>query len=117
MSDLTLYGISNCDTVKKARRWLEQRRVSYRFHDFRKDGLTPTQVKTWLQSIDRDTLINKRGRTWRELSEAQKQISSDSQAVKLCCEFPTLIKRPVLVSGKQVIVGFDPSTYTRQFAS
>jgi Spx/MgsR family transcriptional regulator len=112
MSAITIYGISNCDTVKKARRWLEQQRLDYRFHDFRKDGLTPTQVKALLNGLAWEELLNRRGRTWRELSDSEKQVSSASQATRLFCKYPTLIKRPVLVSGKQILVGFDPDRYT-----
>ena len=112
---ITLFGISNCDTVKKARRWLDQRQIAYRFHDFRKDGLTPAQVKTWLSQTDWEALLNKRGRTWRELPDTEKQISTAAQAVALCCKHPTLIKRPVLVSGKQLLIGFDPNSYAELF--
>lgn len=115
MPAITLYGISNCDTVKKARRWLDQRRIDYSFHDFRKDGLTPLQVKAWLKQVDWESLLNRRGRTWRELSAAEQLVSTAAQAVSLCCKYPTLIKRPVLVSGKQIVIGFDPDNYARLF--
>lgn len=116
MPAITLYGIPNCDTVKKARRWLEQRQIAYRFHDFRKDGLTPTQVKAWLTRVDWEALINKRGRTWRDLNDAEKQVSTATQAITLCCKYPTLIKRPVVVSGKQTVIGFDPENYAELFS-
>ena len=109
MPAITLYGISNCDTVKKARRWLDQRQIAYRFHDFRKDGLTPSLVKAWLSRVDWESLLNKRGRTWRELTDTEKQVSTATQAINLCCKYPTLIKRPVLVSGKHTMIGFDPT--------
>lgn len=115
MSSVTLFGIPNCDTVKKARRWLDQRQIAYTFHDFRKDGLSPAQVKSWLAQTDWDTLLNKRGRTWRELSDQEKQVSTAAQAVSLCCKYPTLIKRPVLVSGKQIVIGFTPDNYAELF--
>jgi len=113
---VTLFGISNCDTVKKARRWLDQRQIAYTFHDFRKDGLNPTQVKAWLTRVDWETVLNKRGRTWRELSAVEQQVNSTAQAVSLCCKYPTLIKRPVLVSDKHTVIGFDPDNYTKLFA-
>jgi len=116
MSEITLYGISNCDTVKKARRWLEQQQRAYRFHDFRKDGLTPALVKSWLGDLTWEDLLNRRGRTWREISDTEKQISNTSQAVSLCCKYPTLIKRPVLVSDKHILLGFDPQRYADLFA-
>lgn len=117
MPAITLFGIANCDTVKKARRWLDQRQIAYCFHDFRKDGLTPAQVKDWLTRLEWEIILNKRGRTWRELNESEKQVGSAAQAISLCCQHPTLIKRPVLVSGKHIVIGFDPENYTRLFAS
>lgn len=115
MPAITLYGISNCDTVKKARRWLDQRQLEFVFHDFRKDGLEPAQINAWLSRTDWETLLNKRGRTWRELSEPEKQVDNAAQAVKLYCQYPTLIKRPVLVSGKNIEIGFDPIRYAKLF--
>lgn len=117
MSAITLYGIPNCDTVKKARRWLDQRQIAYQFHDFRKNGLTPAQVKAWISQIDWETLLNKRGRTWRELSPQEQQVTTATQAVSLCCKHPTLIKRPVLVSGKTVLIGFDPANYAKKIST
>ena len=115
MPQITLYGIPNCDIVKKARRWLDQRQVVYQFHDFRKDGLSPAQVKAWLSRHEWEALVNKRGRTWRDLSEQEKQVSNTTQAITLCCKYPTLIKRPVLVSSKHIVIGFDPDNYATLF--
>jgi len=109
-----LYGISNCDTVKKARNWLEQKNITHVFHDFRKDGLTDKQLKSWLTEIDQNVLINKRSTTWRSLPEADKENISQARAIKLMLANPTLIKRPVLVSNKQVLVGFNPAEYKKQ---
>lgn len=116
MSTITLYGISNCDTVKKARRWLDQRQLTYSFHDFRKDGLTPALVKTWLNQHDMETVLNKRGRTWRDLSDTEKQVNTTAQVITLCCKYPALIKRPVLVSGKHILIGFDTKQYADLFS-
>jgi arsenate reductase len=115
MSVITLFGIPNCDTVKKARRWLDQQQIAYRFHDFRKDGLKPAQVKNWLSKRDWQELLNKRSTTWRDLSESQKCITSTSQAISLLCKYPTLIKRPVLVWDQHVEIGFNPKNYTNLF--
>lgn len=109
-----LYGISNCDTVKKARKWLEQQSINYIFHDFRKDGLTGKELKNWLTEIGQDVLINKRSTTWRTLPEADKKNLSQANAIKLMLANPTLIKRPVLVSNNHVIVGFNPAEYKNQ---
>lgn len=117
MSAITLYGIANCDTVRKARRWLDQQQVSYAFHDFRKDGLQAAQIKAWLSRVDREALLNKRGRTWRELSAKDKQIETDDQVIALCTRNPTVIKRPVLVTGKQIEIGFDPARYQKLFTA
>lgn len=115
MSASTLYGIANCDTVKKARRWLDQRQIPYQFHDFRKDGLAPALVSEWLSKLDWEDLLNKRGRTWRELPEAEKKIINIEQVVALCCKYPTLIKRPVLIFGKNIVIGFNPDNYSTLF--
>lgn len=110
---LTLYGIKNCDTVKKARAWLESHGVDYQFHDLRQDGLTKTELGRWLKQLGRDTLINKRSTTWRNLSEQDKTINSDAQAIKLLLAQPTLIKRPVLENKQQILVGFNPKDYAQ----
>ena len=115
MPNVTLYGIPNCDTVKKARRWLDQRHVAYQFHDFRNNGLTPALLKTWLSQLAWEALLNKRGRTWRELPDTEKQVTNATQAISVCCKYPTLIKRPVLVSDKHIVIGFDPDNYTSVF--
>lgn len=111
----TLYGIKNCDTVKKARSWLEQHKVNYTFHDFRADGLTDAQVKIWIAEIGLDTLVNKRSTTWKELDEATKNTFDESNAVTIISKNPTLIKRPLLDTGKQKHVGFKDTEYTRIF--
>jgi|SRR5688572_4761967 arsenate reductase len=112
---ITLYGIKNCDTVKKARTWLEQNKVDYHFHDFRADGLTTAQVKTWITEIGLETLVNKRSTTWKELDEATKTNFSEANAATLISENPTLIKRPLLDTGKQKCVGFKDTEYTTIF--
>ena len=112
---ITLYGIKNCDTVKKARTWLEQNKVDYRFHDFRADGLTTAQVKTWIIEIGLETLVNKRSTTWKELDEATKINFNETNAATVISENPTLIKRPLLDTGKQKYVGFKDTEYTHIF--
>ena len=107
----SLYGISNCDTVKKARRWLDQHGLSFDFIDYRKTPLDKKIIQGWLDQVGRETLLNKKSRTWRELAENDKNKLTDSKIVKLLLEHPTLIKRPVLVKGKTVIIGFDEEAY------
>lgn len=108
---IILYGIKNCDTVKKARRWLETQQIEYIFHDFRVDGLTEDMLKDFLKHVDWETLLNKRGTTWRRLSENQKQGISKQKAIALMAENPTLIKRPVLDHEEEYLIGFSENKY------
>ena len=93
---LTLYGIKNCDTVKKARHWLEAHGIAYQFHDFRQDGLEQKRLQSWIKALGWEAIVNKRSTTWRNLADKDKAISDAQQAVKLLLANPTLIKRPVL---------------------
>jgi len=105
---LTLYGITNCDTVKKARKWLEKQGIAYNFHDFKKEGITEEIIQSWMQSVPAEELINRRGTTWRKLSETDKA-RAETNPAKLMEEHPTLIKRPViLLDTGEVTVGFSP---------
>ena len=112
---ITLYGIKNCDTVKKARDWLEKNKIEYKFHDFRADGLSETQVSTWINDLGLETLVNKRSTTWKELDETSKNNFDEKSAVKIISANPTLIKRPLLDSGKQKYVGFKDAEYSKIF--
>lgn len=107
----TLYGISNCSTIKKARRWLDQREIAYRFHDFRKDGLQPERLKAWVEALGWEMLLNRRGMTWRRLSEAEREQLDTQKAIGLMQQQPTLIKRPVLETEASVRVGFTEQEY------
>ncbi|WP_289243963.1 ArsC family reductase [Methylophaga sp. UBA678] len=108
---MILYGIKNCDSVKKARSWLEAHSIDYVFHDFRQQGLEESTVKEWLQSVDWETLLNKRGTTWRKLDDPRKDNLDEKTAIELMLENPTLIKRPVLVNDSTIIVGFKEDVY------
>lgn len=108
---VTLYGIKNCDTVKKARSWLEENGVNHRFHDFRQDGLDDKQAKAWLQELGAELLINRRGATWRNLTDVDKARVDAA----LLVQYPTLIKRPVLDTGKHRHLGFNPGDYQKIF--
>ncbi|WP_127477048.1 ArsC family reductase [Sulfurivermis fontis] len=112
----TLYGIKNCDTVRKARAWLDAHGVSYRFHDLRGDGLDAATLNIWLQQVDTATLINTRGTTWRQLPESARHIGDTAAAVALMLEHPTLIKRPVLVHEGRITVGFSSAAYAEIFS-
>ena len=104
---LTVYGIKQCDTVRKALKWLDQRGVEYQFQDFRIDGLPTALLKSWLDSDFSDRLVNRRSTTWRQLSEEQRGSEGDA-LLKLLLQFPTLIKRPVFVTDQIVAIGFNP---------
>lgn len=112
---ITLYGIKNCDTVKKARAWLEHNNVDYHFHDFRADGLDEPQVKKWIAEIGLETLVNKRSTTWKELNDSIKDNFNADTAVAVIVENPTLIKRPLLDTGTQGYVGFKDTEYSKIF--
>lgn len=111
----TLYGIPNCDTVKKARKWLESQSIDYSFHDFKTDGIDQATIKEWESSVGKDVLINKRSTTWKQFNDAEKAaFSGDSltgTAIKLVVANPTLIKRPVLSQNEGVLVGFNADLY------
>lgn len=115
MANVTLYGIKNCDTVRKARRWLDSNNISYEFHDFRADGLTKTKVSQWLKEIDQDILVNRRGTTWRKLNDEQKAVSTKSGIAELLVEQPAIIKRPVLEFNNTLHVGFKEADYKEHF--
>jgi arsenate reductase len=104
---LSLYGIPNCDTVKKARTALAASGHEVHFHDFRKDGLTADKVIEWLAHVPMDKLLNKRGTSWRKLSDADKANEDEAHLIALMVDTPTLIKRPVIEAGDKVTVGFS----------
>jgi len=113
---ITLYGIPNCDTVKKARQWLESQSVEYASHDFRTDGVDENLFKGWFEQISSIELINRRSTTWRQLSDEQRGLLESGEGVDLLVEFPTLIKRPVLErDGVILSMGFKEDQYSKLF--
>ena len=106
-----LYGIPNCDTIKKARAWLESQRVEYEFHDYKKSGIERAQLESWIQTVGWEVLLNRAGTTFRKLPDAAKANLTEDKAVKLMLEQPAMIKRPVLERGKTLLVGFSPEKY------
>lgn len=100
---LTVFGIKQCDTCRKALKWLSEKSIEHVFHDLRVDGLTTDMIQGWLQSVDISVLLNKRSTTWKQLSDAQRE-NGDYAALML--EHPTLIKRPVFDDGVNVLIGF-----------
>lgn len=111
----TLYGIKNCDSVKKARSWLDKEGIDYRFHDVRVDGLTTEQVAAWLEQLTPEKLVNKRSTTWKQLPEAEKTRVDRGEAVTLILQHPTLIKRPLLEHGGKSYAGFTAEQYQNIF--
>lgn len=104
---LTVYGIKQCDTCRKALKWLAGQGIDHRFHDFRTDGLQADVLQSWLGSSYADKLVNRRSTTWRQLTDEQRQFEGGA-LLQLLLEFPTLIKRPVFVKESIVAIGFNP---------
>ncbi len=107
----TLYGIKNCDTVKKARTWLDQHGISYQFHDLRVDGLTLEQLQNFSARVDWTSLLNRTSTSWRKLSPEQQTDLTEDKAIQLILNTPTLLKRPVLDTGERLLVGFKEQDY------
>lgn len=109
---ITLYGIPNCDQVKKARAWLTLHGIGHEFHDFKKAGIDRRLIESWLRHMQWDTLVNRKGTTWRALPEARKLAIADAgSAIELMLESPSVIKRPVLWTGSSVHAGFSEQLY------
>ena len=111
----TIYGIKNCDTMKKAFAWLDGHGISYEFHDYKAAGIDVARLKDWSKQVGWEVLLNTRGTTWRKLSPTQQAHLDESKALKLMSENPSLIKRPVLENGNTLLVGFVPERYTDAF--
>lgn len=107
----TLYGIPNCDTVKRARAWLAEHEVAYTFHDYKKAGVDEVELRRWADALGWETLLNRQGTTFRKLPDADKAELDSVRAIRLMLANPSTIKRPVIVSGNSLIVGFDPVRY------
>ena len=115
---MKLYGIPNCNTVKKARAWLEAHGVAAEFHDFKKQGISESLLKSWLEQIPRDKLLNRQGTTWRQLpDETKASIRDDGSAIALMLEKPSVIKRPLLEYNGKIHIGFDEAVYHTLFGT
>jgi len=107
-----IYGLKNCDSMKKAFAWLQEHGVDYEFHDYRKSGVPRQSLVAWCRTLGWRTLVNTRGTTWRKLTPQQQQISSQSEAVALMLEYPSLIRRPLVeTQNGQLLVGFDAAIF------
>jgi Spx/MgsR family transcriptional regulator len=111
-----MYGIPNCDTIKKARKWMQQHDVEYRFHNYKKDGTDPAQLSRWADQLGWDKLINKRGNSWRKLDEDTRNNMDLARALEIMQQNPSIIKRPLIetASGK-LLLGFDEKVYQQEF--
>ena len=108
----TIHGIKNCDTMKKTFAWFEGAGVTYDFHDYKKAGIDAATLARWCEQLGWEALVNKRGTTWRKLTPEQQAFDTQSAAVQLMQEHPSLIRRPVLETASgQLLVGFDPALY------
>ena len=111
MSEVTVYGISNCDTIKKAKNWLDKEGIAYSFHDYRKQGLEANQLESWVDSLGWENLLNRRGTTWRKLPEEVKENIDQPSAIAIMLDNPSIIKRPLLIKDKELFLGFSDSNY------
>jgi Spx/MgsR family transcriptional regulator len=111
----TLYGIKNCDTMKKAMRWLSDNNIDYTFHDYRKEGIDAQWITDMLTNVELDVFINKRGTTFRQLDDDVKAALTVASAIPLLIAQPAMIKRPVLIHGNKIEIGFKPDTYKHIF--
>lgn len=113
---IAVYGIPNCDTVKKARQWLDARGVDYAFHDYKKEGADPERLRTWIAAEGVDTVLNRRGTTFRKLSDAEKADIDEAKAVTLLQQHPSMIKRPVVEYPGGLLVGFKEDEWAAAFS-
>jgi Spx/MgsR family transcriptional regulator len=111
---ITIYGIKNCDTMKKARAWLDSHGVAYEFHDYKAAGAPKEKLKAWTSELGWETLLNRAGTTFRKLPDADKEGLNERKALALMLEQPSMIKRPVLEIGDKLLVGFRPEIYARE---
>ena len=109
---VTMYGIKNCDTIKKARKWLEDAGVDYQFHDYKKDGLSAELLDGWIRELGYEALLNKRGTTWRKLPDDIKDNIDEQSARAVMLDNPSIIKRPLLDTGSAKVLCFSVTEYT-----
>jgi len=108
---IKIYGIPNCDTMKKARKWLDSNKLDYEFHDYKKQGVPENNLKFWVKKSGWEAVLNKRGTTWRKLDDNVKNNIDEASAIQVMIDNPSAIKRPVLENGKTILVGFKEDQY------
>lgn len=114
---MVVYGIKNCNTVKSALDWLKEHNVEFEFHDYKAKGITDSKLKEWIKQVGWESLVNKRGTTWRQLDEkVQLAVKDEKSAIALMKEKTSVIKRPLIeINGKVIALGFDESEYSKKF--
>jgi arsenate reductase len=110
---ITIYGIKNCDTMKKARTWLDQHKLAYEFHDYKTAGIDKPVLEGWTKKVGWEVLLNKAGTTFKKLPDAKKEKLDEKKAIALMLDQPSMIKRPVLDIGGKLTVGFKPEIYEK----
>lgn len=113
---VAIYGIKNCDTMKKARTWLDDHGVKYAFHDYKAEGIDKPRLEAWAKGVGWETLLNRAGTTFRKLPDKDRENVTERKAIALMLAQASMIKRPVLDVGGKLIVGFKPETYAKQFS-
>jgi arsenate reductase len=112
---ITIYGIKNCDTMKKARAWLDDHGVAYAFHDYKAEGIDKASLERWAKEVGWDVLLNRAGTTFRKLPEKDRENVTEKKAIALMLAQPSMIKRPVLDVGGELVVGFKAELYAKVF--
>jgi Spx/MgsR family transcriptional regulator len=112
---ITIYGIKNCDTMKKAFAWLEAHKIGYQFHDYKKAGIDRARLEKWVKALDWETVLNRAGTSFRKLPDKDKEGLTERKAIALMLEQPSMIKRPLIENGAKLLIGFKPEEYGRFF--
>ena len=112
-STIAIYGIKNCDTMKKARAFLDKKKIAYGFHDYKTQGIDRARLETWAKKAGWETLLNRAGTTFRKLPDSDKENVTEKKAIALMLAQPSMIKRPVLEAGGKLLVGFKPEEYAK----
>jgi arsenate reductase (glutaredoxin) len=113
---ITLYGIPNCDTVKKARVWLDEKGIAYTFHDYKKAGADAAKLAAWCDVVGWETVLNRAGTTFKKLADSDKADLTQAKAIALMLAQPSMIKRPMVEYAGEILVGFKPDIYEKAFA-
>jgi len=114
---IVIYGIKNCDTMKKARAWLDKRGAEYKFHDYKAEGIARAKLEDWVKEVGWETLLNRAGTTFRKLPDKDKAGLTEKKVIALMLAQPSMIRRPVLEAGGKLFVGFKPEEYAKAFGA